>query len=66
MNQEILSLKNQIEKLTEKCNRLEQENQILRKHASPETLSLIENRSSVSGSFSKTNSRFNDLNVKSL
>ena len=47
MNQEILSLKSQIEKLTEKCNRLEQENQIFRKHALPETLALIENRSSV-------------------
>jgi hypothetical protein len=47
VNQEIVLLKSQIKQLTEKCARLEQENSILKKHALPETLSLIENRGSV-------------------
>ena len=41
VNQEMVSLKNQINQLTEKCNRLEQSNQILMAHASPETLALL-------------------------
>ena len=48
MNQEIVLLKSQIKQLTEKCSRLEQENQILKKNALPETLALIENRQPVS------------------
>jgi cell division protein FtsB len=48
VNQEIVLLKSQIKQLTEKCARLEQENQTLKKHALPETLALIENRSTVS------------------
>lgn len=47
VNQEIVVLKSQIKQLTEKCTRLEQENSILRKHALPETLSLVENRGSI-------------------
>lgn len=48
VNQEIVLLKSQIKQLTEKCSRLEQENQILKKNALPETLALIENRQPVS------------------
>ena len=51
VNQEIVVLKSQIKQLTEKCTRLEQENSILRKHALPETLSLVENRGSVKFDF---------------
>ena len=43
VNQEIVFLKNQIKKLNEKCNRLEQDNQVLKKHALPETIALLEN-----------------------
>ena len=52
VNQEIVFLKNQIKQLTEKCNRLEQENQILKKNALPETIALIENRGATSSSSS--------------
>lgn len=47
VNQEIVLLKSQIKQLTEKCTRLEQENSILRKHALPETLTLLDSRGSV-------------------
>jgi hypothetical protein len=63
VNEEIVALKKQIKLLTEKCNRLEQENTILKKHALPETLSLIgaantssTTTSSVNHSISMTNS----------
>ena len=53
VNQEIVFLKNQIKQLTEKCNRLEQENQILKKNALPETIAaLIENRGATSSTSS--------------
>ncbi len=41
VNQEIVFLKNQINQLQEKCSRLEKENQILKKNASPDTLELL-------------------------
>ena len=44
VKEEIVALKNQIKQLNELCTRLEQENQILRQHATPETLKTIENR----------------------
>jgi hypothetical protein len=44
VKEEIVALKNQIKQLNEVCTRLEQENQILKQHATPETLLLIENR----------------------
>lgn len=56
VNQEMVSLKNTIDQLTEKCNRLEQSNQILEQNnqilmsnALPETLALL-NQSSLNSS----------------
>ncbi len=54
VNDEIVALKKQIKQLTEKCTRLEQENQILKKHALPETLALIAGTSNPQSSLSST------------
>ena len=40
-----MALKNQIKQLNEICSRLEQENQLLKQHATPETLALLGNSS---------------------
>jgi hypothetical protein len=42
VKEEIVHLKSQIEKLNEKCSRLEQENQTLRQYASIDTIALLE------------------------
>lgn len=42
VNHEIEFLKNQIKQLTEKCNRLEKDNQLLKKHATSDTLDLLQ------------------------
>lgn len=42
VNEEIVTLKNQIKQLKETCTRLEQENNILKQYATPDTLKLIE------------------------
>jgi len=44
VKEEIVALKNKIKTLNELCARLEQENQILKQHATPDTLKLLENR----------------------
>ena len=42
VNEEIVTLKNQIKQLKETCTRLEQENILLKQYATPDTLKLIE------------------------
>ncbi len=44
VKEEIVALKNKIKTLNELCARLEQENQILKQHATPDTLKLLESR----------------------
>lgn len=44
VKEEIVALKNKIKTLNELCARLEQENQILKQHATPDTLKLLDNR----------------------
>jgi hypothetical protein len=52
VKEEIVALKNQIKQLKELCNRLEQENSILKQNATPETLKLIESRANLNASTS--------------
>jgi hypothetical protein len=47
VKEEIVHLKSQIEKLNEKCSRLEQENQTLRQYASIDTIALLESAKSL-------------------
>jgi len=66
VNQEIVFLKNQINQLTEKCSRLEKENQILKKNASPDTLELLsEAASSSTASRSRDPSNVNTSAISS-
>ncbi len=59
VKEEIVALKNQIKQLNEVCTRLEQENQILKQHATPETLLLIENRNNTNSAMSSNNNNNN-------
>jgi len=66
VNQEIVFLKNQINQLTEKCSRLEKENQILKKNASPDTLELLSEAASLStASRSRDSSNVNTSTISS-
>ena len=67
VKEEIVALKNQIKQLNEVCTRLEQENQILKQHAMPETLLLIDNRGNPTVAVPNNNSNnANPINQKSL
>ena len=62
VKEEIVALKNQIKQLNEVCTRLEQENQILKQHATPETLLLIENRGNPTVAVPNNNNNNNNTN----
>ena len=62
VKEEIVALKNQIKQLNEVCTRLEQENQILKQNATPETLLLIENRGNPNIASSMFNANSNIIN----